>query len=108
MICVLASTDPPIEKQEKLIDYASSKVRILKQQNINIVFLADSSPKAFKYRDIFTKFIDIGVRVYIESDLRKLKDIIEKNCRAIYTLLDDTKISKIIESLGISIPIEYV
>jgi hypothetical protein len=109
MICVLVLDDEPIARTDKVIATAIQKARISKTPYISIVFLSTSSTNVFKYRDVFTKYIDIGVRVYIEHNIENLKKImISENCKNIYIPSGNENLRRTIAGLGIAMNIEEV
>lgn len=91
MICVIISTDVPMEDADRVISISTQKARTYKYSSINILFLSNKSPEVFKYRDVFTKYIDLGLRVYTESNIKVLRNIIKENCTTIYFSINDKK-----------------
>ena len=67
MICSIASENIPEKELEKLLDLTALETRRNKEKFFILIFIASSTKNAFKYRDIFTKYLDLGVRVYIED-----------------------------------------
>lgn len=108
MMCLSLAADIDVDSIAKAIALVVSQARVAKESYINILFLAQSVSEVFKYKDEFTKYVDIGVRVYIEKSAESLKDIILKECKILYTLTSDVEVRKVIRDIPTSIIIREV
>lgn len=100
LICVLASDNIPIEALSGTISSAVLEVRKsrVRTKFINIVFYGRDAKNVFKYRDVFTRYIDIGVRVYIENRPSQIEKILAL-CSIVYAANED----RIVEELSTKI-----
>ncbi len=88
MMCILISESLDENKILQLIDKSVLEARINKEMYINILFIANSIKNVFRYRDIFTRYIDIGIRLYITKELTELRNIIQK-CEHVFISVND-------------------
>jgi len=95
MICTLISESLNENEILQLVDRSILEARINKEQYISIIFITNSIRNAFKYRDIFTKYIDIGIRLYTIKELTELKDIVQK-CKYIFISSNDKYLNSIV------------
>ncbi len=95
MICTFISESLNENEILQLVDKSILEARINREPHINIIFITNSVGKAFKYRDIFTKYIDIGIRLYIIKELTEFKDIIQK-CKYIFISSNDKYLNFIV------------
>lgn len=107
MICVTLSDDLSEDTADKLISKAAQQSRISRMNFFAIIFLSKNINKVFLLRDVFTKHIDIGTRVYVENDVEKLSKILS-NCSSLYLLSEDNKTIEIIKNIANSIQIIYI
>jgi hypothetical protein len=105
MICILISSTEPLIKIDRIVVAAVQRARTEKTPYINIIFLSSSTTDVFKYRDIFTKYIDIGVRVFIENSIEKLREILSENCKDIFLPSSDENLRKNIIDIEMNIDI---
>lgn len=108
MICVSLSSDVDLSSAAKVIALAVNQARVAKQDHINIVFLAQAVSEVFRYKDEFTKYIDIGVRVYMEKSIEVLKNIILKECKILYTSANDEKIRNLLYGMPRNLAVQEI
>jgi hypothetical protein len=90
MICAVASSNVSLEDMHKLIDKAALEARLSREKNLVIVILAPNTKEVFKYRDAFTKYIDLGVRLYYDNNVEKMQKLLS-NCKKIFCLQNDVQ-----------------
>lgn len=100
MICVILTGEEPLSIADKVVATAVNRARLRKTPCINIVFLSTSTNSVFKYKEVFTKYIDVGVRVFMESDLKKLKHILIETCKSFYIPSNSEKVREQLKVLG--------
>lgn len=105
MICALLSDDLPESLMDEVIGRVAQQARAVKSKLLTIVFLSNNVNKVFIHRDVFTKHVDIGVRVYVENEVKRLKDIL-KSCISVQTSPRDHKAIEVLKNLE-SIKIVY-
>lgn len=105
MMCILLSEDNSVSKIDHILVSIINKARSAKQSSIGIIFFSNSVSKVFRYREAFTKYIDIGVKIYIENNVETIKRIILDNCDSIYTLADDGTVHKFFEAMTVDMTI---
>lgn len=108
MICVFLSSDVDLNSIARAITLAINQARVAKRDYINVVFLAQTVSEVFKYKDEFTKYVDIGVRVYIEKSVEVLKSVILKECKTLYTLASDVKIYNILQNISRDLAVQEI
>jgi len=84
MICVAISQSSDLSYADKVIAISVHRARTVGSPNINIVFVGMSTSDVFNHRDMFTKYIDIGVKVYIEHSNERVRQIILESCKEVY------------------------
>ncbi|MDK6029315.1 hypothetical protein QPL79_08065 [Ignisphaera sp. 4213-co] len=92
MMCCIASEKIENDKLEKLLDFTVLETRRNKGKYFTLIFIASSTKNAFRYRDVFTKYLDIGIRIYVENEnstqLNKILSMCEK---ILYSKEDDVQ-----------------
>ncbi|MEM1644379.1 MAG: hypothetical protein QXL96_00685 [Ignisphaera sp.] len=108
MICITLTKNVPLVNADKITAIAVQQARLEKNPYINLVFLTNSAYDVFRYREVFTKYIDIGVRVYTENSLERFKKILLENCKELYVSISDEEALKILENLGIGLKVHII
>lgn len=108
MICILLSADIAEDGMDKTILSAVQDARISKQASITIIFLSRETPRVFRHRDIFTKYVDVGVRVYLEDRLEVLREIIARDCSKMYISIDDAKSAELLKMISVNLTVHEV
>lgn len=108
MICIALTKNISLANADKITAIAVQQARLEKNPYINLVFLANSAYDVFKYKEVFTKYIDVGIRVYTENNLERFKRILLENCRELYASIGDEEMLKILENLGIGLKIHKI
>lgn len=106
MICLTLTKNLSLANAEKVMAIAVQQAKLKKALYINLLFLVNSAPDVFKYREIFTKYVDVGVRVYVEGNIEKFKRILSENCRELYVSHSDEEMLKILRGLGGNLKIQ--
>ncbi|MCS7111351.1 MAG: hypothetical protein N3D82_03810 [Ignisphaera sp.] len=104
MICILASDRVPVETLSKVISNVIQEARKVETtvNSINIVFYSRDIENAFKYKNVFTRYVDIGVRVYVEDRPSQLMKILAP-CTVVYTAIGDHVVEELSKKIGITI-----
>ncbi len=102
-MCFLLSS--PIEPQilEKLLLRIFTDARKAGLTHVDLVFYGIPLKKVFEeYRDAFTKVVDLGVRIFVESSYEKLAELFnDERCETIYIYRDDTSSREVLSKLGL-------
>lgn len=104
LMCILTSDKISIEVLMTLINTVVLEARRRGVAFINIIFYSNSIKDVFKYRDAFTKYIDIGIRIYIEEKQHRLVKILS-SCNSIYGSHEDPFIEEFSREINVNIKI---
>lgn len=88
MICCIASENIPEKELEKLLDFTVLETRRNKGKFFTIIFVASATKNVFKYRDIFTKYPDVGIRIYIENNVTQISELLNMCKEILYSRND--------------------
>lgn len=102
-MCILMTTSISVNDADRVTTFVVQRARTAKQTSIGILFLSSSTPNVFQYRDVFTKYIDVGIRIYVENSIEMMKKIILKNCKSIYVSVNDAHIQSLLDEIDLPI-----
>jgi hypothetical protein len=88
MICAIASERISEEDMNRLLDRVVSEVRRNREKSFTLIIIASSARKVFMYRDSFTKYIDVGVRLYFDDSIQKLAEVLN-SCAKLFCSAGD-------------------
>uniref|UniRef100_A0A7C5TJF9 Uncharacterized protein n=1 Tax=Ignisphaera aggregans TaxID=334771 RepID=A0A7C5TJF9_9CREN len=100
LTCILVSDKIVIEILSKMLNYVVSETRKRRENNVNIIFFSNNIKNVFRYKDIFTAYIDIGIRIYAENKVDQLKNILT-SCNVVYVSQEDQEIIEFIRKTNI-------
>jgi len=83
MICAIASEKISESDMNKLLDHIVFEVRRNREKSFTLIIIASNAKNVFRYRDAFTKYVDVGVRLYFDDSPQKLARVIE-NCTQLF------------------------
>ncbi|MEM0026598.1 MAG: hypothetical protein QXT53_01505 [Ignisphaera sp.] len=98
MICSIASENIPEKELEKLLDFTALETRRSRGKFFTLIFIASSTKNAFRYRDIFTKYLDLGIRIYIENNIVQSSELLNM-CKKILYSKNDLSIQSLINNI---------
>ncbi|MEM1683658.1 MAG: hypothetical protein QXG84_05045 [Ignisphaera sp.] len=96
MICSILSEEQSDTIMNELVNIVAQQTRIIRSEFFTLIFISDNVNNVFMHRDIFTRYIDIGVRVYIENCVEKIYSIL-KGCRYIYVSSKDYRAIEVLK-----------
>ncbi len=102
LICVLASDKVAIEALLKVMDSIVSEIRKNRIGICFMVFYSYDIKNVFRYRDIFTRYVDIGIRVYIENEHSQLIKILAP-CTTIYVDSEDYVAKELSKKINVTV-----
>lgn len=88
MMCVLVSEKISEDNINDLLERVVFEVRKNREKSFVLIIIASSIKNAFRYRDAFTKYVDVGVRLYIGSSIQEVSEVL-KNCRQLFCSTKD-------------------
>ncbi len=100
-MCVLiASESLGMEEIEKVVDRCATEVRKRGLKRM-CIFVSSASPAvAFpRLRDVMSKYIDLGIRLYTALELKNKMNEVLKSCASIYVHALDTEARRIAMSI---------
>uniref|UniRef100_A0A7C5UTB5 Uncharacterized protein n=1 Tax=Ignisphaera aggregans TaxID=334771 RepID=A0A7C5UTB5_9CREN len=100
LTCILVSDKIVVETLSKMLNYVVSEARKRRENNVNIIFFSNNIKNVFRYKDIFTAYIDIGIRIYAENKVDQLKNILT-SCNVVYVSQEDQEIIEFIRKTNI-------
>ncbi|MEM1542257.1 MAG: hypothetical protein QW101_04025 [Ignisphaera sp.] len=98
MICCILSEELSDALMDELVNVVAQQTRIIKSEFFTLIFISDNVDNVFAHRDVFTRHIDIGVRVYIENGVEKIYSIL-KSCKHIYVSSKDYRAVEVLKKI---------
>lgn len=98
LICVASSENVTKETMERILSEACVEARRMRLNSIKVVVMASNLAKAFRYGELFTKHVDIGIRLFVEQDINAATKLLE-GCELVCAPQGDVVVREILERL---------